>query len=138
MLQSLAMIIVTTFGFSGFGFPFGPSIGGIMVILCLFFQGVGTNTAWVCCISLSIIRFISSKIHNNHTALITGAFAERIRFWAYLLFMVLFIILIYAPLCHMTWHPEGLFFKMGVLDFAGGTVIYECWLGSISWRNVFR
>jgi Amt family ammonium transporter len=38
--------------------------------------------------------------------------------------MVLFILLIYAPLCHMTWHPDGLFFKMGVLDFAGGTVVH--------------
>jgi Amt family ammonium transporter len=35
-----------------------------------------------------------------------------------------FILLIYAPLCHMTWHPDGLFFKMGVLDFAGGTVVH--------------
>jgi Amt family ammonium transporter len=57
-------------------------------------------------------------------ALITGAFAERIRFWAYLLFMVLFILLVYAPLAHMTWHPDGIFFKMGVLDFAGGTVVH--------------
>jgi Amt family ammonium transporter len=44
--------------------------------------------------------------------------------------MVLFILLIYAPLCHMTWHPDGLFF-LGVLDFAGGTVTHECWLGGI-------
>ena len=57
-------------------------------------------------------------------ALITGAFAERVRFWAYLLFMVLFILFIYAPLCHMTWHPDGLFFGWGVLDFAGGTVVH--------------
>jgi len=56
--------------------------------------------------------------------LITGAFAERIRFWAYLLFMVLFILFVYAPLAHTTWHPDGLFFKMGVLDFAGGTVVH--------------
>jgi ammonia channel protein AmtB len=33
--------------------------------------------------------------------------------------------------CHMTWHPDGLFFKMGVLDFAGGTVVHECWLGGM-------
>jgi len=56
--------------------------------------------------------------------LITGAFAERIRFWAYLLFMVLFILFVYTPLAHSTWHPEGVFFKMGVLDFAGGTVVH--------------
>jgi Amt family ammonium transporter len=57
-------------------------------------------------------------------ALITGAFAERIRFNSYLLFITLFIVFIYAPLAHATWHPEGLFYKMGVLDFAGGTVVH--------------
>ncbi|MFA9290245.1 MAG: ammonium transporter, partial [Solirubrobacteraceae bacterium] len=57
-------------------------------------------------------------------ALITGAFAERIKFSSYLLFIVLFIIFIYAPICHATWHPEGVLFKYGVLDFAGGTVVH--------------
>jgi Amt family ammonium transporter len=62
------------------------------------------------------IRIISSKICNNNTALITGAFAERIRFWAYLLFMVLFIINL-CTLMSYDLASEGLFFKMGVLDF---------------------
>jgi Amt family ammonium transporter len=57
-------------------------------------------------------------------ALITGSFAERVRFSAYLLFIVLFSLLIYSPLAHMTWHPQGLFFKWGVKDFAGGTVVH--------------
>jgi Amt family ammonium transporter len=57
-------------------------------------------------------------------ALITGAFAERIRFNSYLIFITLFIVIIYIPLAHATWHPEGYFFKMGVLDFAGGTVVH--------------
>ena len=57
-------------------------------------------------------------------ALITGSFAERVRFSAYLLFIVLFSLLIYCPLAHMTWHPQGIFFKWGVKDFAGGTVVH--------------
>jgi Amt family ammonium transporter len=57
-------------------------------------------------------------------ALITGAFAERVRFSAYLVFMVLFALVIYCPLAHMTWHPNGLFFQWGVKDFAGGTVVH--------------
>ncbi len=57
-------------------------------------------------------------------ALITGSFAERIRFNSYVLFIILFITFIYAPLAHMTWHPDGLLFKLGVLDFAGGTVVH--------------
>ncbi|NND93856.1 MAG: ammonium transporter, partial [Flavobacteriales bacterium] len=57
-------------------------------------------------------------------ALITGSFAERIRFRSYILFMILFSIIIYSPLAHMTWHPDGLFRNWGVLDFAGGTVVH--------------
>jgi Amt family ammonium transporter len=58
-------------------------------------------------------------------ALITGSFAERVRFISYLLFMVLFSIFIYTPLCHMVWHPDGLLNKFfGVKDFAGGTVVH--------------
>ncbi len=57
-------------------------------------------------------------------ALITGTFAERVRFKSYIIFLVLFSLLIYAPLAHMTWHPDGFLFKLGVLDFAGGTVVH--------------
>ena len=57
-------------------------------------------------------------------ALITGSFAERVRFSAYLLFIVLFSLVIYCPLAHWTWHPQGIFFKWGVKDFAGGTVVH--------------
>jgi ammonium transporter, Amt family len=47
-----------------------------------------------------------------------------VRFKSYLLFMVLFSLFIYAPLAHWTWHPEGFLRKLGVLDFAGGTVVH--------------
>jgi Amt family ammonium transporter len=57
-------------------------------------------------------------------ALVVGATAERIRFTSYILFMLLFSLLIYSPLAHWTWHPDGLLFKMGVLDFAGGTPVH--------------
>jgi Amt family ammonium transporter len=50
--------------------------------------------------------------------------AERIQFKAYLLFMVLFSLLIYCPIAHWTWNPEGFLFRFGVLDFAGGTVVH--------------
>ena len=58
-------------------------------------------------------------------ALIVGAFAERMKFSAVLLFSVLWGILVYAPICHMTWGGDGsLFGDMGVLDFAGGLVVH--------------
>jgi Amt family ammonium transporter len=47
------------------------------------------------------------------------------------------ILLIYAPLCHMTWHPDGLFFKMGVLDFAGG-VVHMSAVGAWQLEQCFR
>jgi Amt family ammonium transporter len=56
--------------------------------------------------------------------LVVGAVAERIRFSSYILFTVLFSLLVYAPLAHWSWHPDGFLFKMGVLDFAGGTVVH--------------
>ena len=130
MLQSfMAMIIVTVLWvIIAYGLCFGPTIGGVIgnPIPNLFFQGVSTNTAWPLAPTIPFMLFalFQAKFAIITPALITGAFAERIRFWAYLLFMVLFILLIYTPLAHMTWHPEGIFFKMGVLDFAGGTVVH--------------
>jgi Amt family ammonium transporter len=130
MLQSfMAMVIVTILWVVvAFGLAFGPTIGGIIgdPTHNLFFEGVGTNTAWSLAPTIPFMLFalFQAKFAIITPALITGAFAERVRFWAYLLFMVLFILIIYAPLAHMTWHPDGVFFKMGVLDFAGGTVVH--------------
>ena len=57
-------------------------------------------------------------------ALIVGAFAERMRFTAMLMFMSLWSVLVYAPVAHWVWEPSGLLASKGVLDFAGGTVVH--------------
>ena len=58
-------------------------------------------------------------------ALIVGAFAERMKFSAMIVFSILWSIIVYAPICHMAWSGDGAFFgDMGVLDFAGGTVVH--------------
>ena len=57
-------------------------------------------------------------------ALITGAFAERMRFLAIVIFMVLWSVLVYAPVAHWVWEPSGWLATMGALDFAGGTVVH--------------
>ena len=58
-------------------------------------------------------------------ALIVGAFAERMKFSAMIVFSILWSIIVYAPICHMAWSGDGSFFgDMGVLDFAGGTVVH--------------
>jgi len=58
-------------------------------------------------------------------ALITGAFADRMKFSSLLVFVTAWLLLVYAPICHMAWSGDGaLFWDMGVLDFAGGTVVH--------------
>jgi Amt family ammonium transporter len=71
-----------------------------------------------------LFAFFQLKFAIITPALITGTFAERVRFKSYIIFLVLFSLFIYSPLAHWTWHPEGFLFKMGVLDFAGGTVVH--------------
>jgi Amt family ammonium transporter len=56
--------------------------------------------------------------------LVVGAVAERIKFTSYVLFVILFSLLVYAPLAHWSWHPDGILAKWGALDFAGGTVVH--------------
>jgi Amt family ammonium transporter len=57
-------------------------------------------------------------------ALIVGAFAERVRFSAVMLFVVLWVTFVYFPIAHMVWAGSGLIFNWGALDFAGGTVVH--------------
>src|SRR6478672_5151413 len=57
-------------------------------------------------------------------ALVIGALVERVRFAAIMLFATLWLTLVYAPLAHMVWSSDGLLFKFGAIDFAGGTVVH--------------
>jgi Amt family ammonium transporter len=57
-------------------------------------------------------------------ALIAGAFAERVKFRGYCIFIALWSLLVYNPLCHWVWAEDGFLFKKGAIDFAGGTVIH--------------
>jgi Amt family ammonium transporter len=57
-------------------------------------------------------------------ALISGAVAERMRFRSYLIFIAVWMVFIYCPLCHWVWASDGWLFQLGVLDFAGGTVVH--------------
>ncbi|WP_051531108.1 ammonium transporter [Sphingomonas sp. URHD0057] len=57
-------------------------------------------------------------------ALVVGAVAERVRFSAMMLFSVLWLTIVYAPIAHMVWAPDGVLLRMGAIDFAGGTVVH--------------
>jgi len=58
-------------------------------------------------------------------ALIAGAFAERVKFRGYCIFIVLWSLIVYNPLCHWVWAADGWLFEKGAIDFAGGTVIHK-------------
>lgn len=130
MLQSfISMAVVTVLWVVlGFSLAFGESIGGIIgdPTTYFMFKNVLDGAPWVNAASIPLLLFalFQLKFAIITPALITGAFAERIRFTSYVLFICLFVLLIYTPLAHMTWHPDGILFKMGVLDFAGGTVVH--------------
>lgn len=130
MLQSfIAMgVISIVWIVVGFSLAFGDSIGGLIGDPTSFFmfQNVLDGKPWSLAptIPLVLFAFFQLKFAIITPALITGTFAERIRFKSYVIFLVLFSLLIYAPLAHWTWHPEGFLFKLGVLDFAGGTVVH--------------
>ena len=130
MLQSfICMAIITVLWVViGFSLAFGDSIGGIIGDPATFFMmdGVLESAPWAAAptIPLLVFAFFQLKFAIITPALITGAFAERIRFTSYILFIVLFSLIIYSPLAHATWHPDGLLAQMGVLDFAGGTVVH--------------
>jgi Amt family ammonium transporter len=130
MMQSFVCMGVITVIWVVFGFSlaFGDSIGGLIGNPSTFFmvKGMLGNATWKLAPTIPIVLFamFQLKFAVITPALITGAFAERIRFNSYVIFLCLFMIVIYAPLAHSTWHPDGFLFKLGVLDFAGGTVVH--------------
>ncbi|SKA12704.1 ammonium transporter [Chitinophaga eiseniae] len=112
----------------GFSLAFGKSYHGIIGDPATFFMfnNVGSGAPWSLAPTIPLLLFalFQMKFAIITPALVVGAVAERIRFTSYVLFMVLFSLLVYAPIAHWTWHPEGILFKLGVLDFAGGTVVH--------------
>ncbi len=130
MLQSfIAMGVISVLWIVvGFSLAFGDSLGGFIGDPRSFFmfQNVLDGSPWSMAptIPLVLFAFFQLKFAIITPALVTGTFAERIRFKSYMIFLVLFSLFIYAPLAHWTWHPDGFLFNMGVLDFAGGTVVH--------------
>lgn len=135
MLQSfIAMgVISIIWVIFGFSLAFGDSIGGWIgnPFTFVFFNHVfdhalalGSKDQLHFTIPFALFAFFQMKFAVITPALISGALAERINFRAFVLFMILFCLIVYAPLAHWTWHPDGFLFNLGVLDFAGGTVVH--------------
>ena len=122
----------------GFSLSFGESVIAITIngerygilgnpLDYPFFNNVGVlpHKAMASTIPFVLFALFQMKFAVITPALITGSFAERVRFISYLVFIVLFSLFIYTPLCHMVWSSDGLLSKyFGVKDFAGGTVVH--------------
>ena len=130
MLQSFVAlgVISVIWILLGFSLSFGDSIYGVIGNPFTYFNFKGVTLApnedFGATIPFLLFAFFQLKFAIITPAIISGSFAERIRFRSYILYMLLFTLFIYSPLAHMTWHPDGLFRKWGVLDFAGGTVVH--------------
>ncbi len=112
----------------GYSLCFGASEHGIIgnPFTHLFYKGVASGTPWsgAPTIPKSLFAMFQLMFAIITPGLVVGAIAERMRFISYVLFTVLFSLLVYAPLAHWSWHPDGFLAKMGALDFAGGTVVH--------------
>jgi Amt family ammonium transporter len=109
----------------GYSLAFGPDIGSVIGGLDhLFLSGVGQEPSPFASTIPSLAFMMFQGMFAIITpALITGAYAERIRFGSFVVFTLLWTTLVYDPICHWVW-GGGWMQQMGALDFAGGTVVH--------------
>lgn len=126
MMQSFISLGIVTiiWVFGGFSLAYGKDLGGLIGDMRYFaLAGVGFNP-----INGQVIPALAFFVYQEMfaiitPALITGAFADRVNFKSYLVFLVFWSVLIYIPLVHWIW-GGGFMQKLGVVDFAGGTVVH--------------
>ncbi len=122
-LMGLASIIWLFWGYS---LAFAPDAGGGFIGGLDFFalNGVGPEPQEGSTIPHSTFMIFQCMFAIITPALISGAFAERMKFGSFIVFMLLWVTFVYAPVCHWVWGPDGWLGGRGALDFAGGTVVH--------------
>ncbi|CUX31302.1 MULTISPECIES: ammonium transporter [Agrobacterium] len=127
VIGAVMMLVWVIYGYSfAFGGGTGPYFGGFGK---LFLSGVSLDSTSAT-FSQGVVIYEYTFIAFQMTfaaitpALIIGAFAERVKFSAVILFTILWATFVYFPIAHMVWDANGLIFGMGALDFAGGTVVH--------------
>ena len=127
LITAMVMVIWVVWGYSfAFGGSTSPYWGGMSK---MFLAGVtpdslaATFTDGVMIPEYLFIAF-QMTFAAITPALIVGAFAERIKFSALMVFVLLWVTIVYFPIAHMVWDANGLIFNMGAIDFAGGTVVH--------------
>ena len=131
----LTAVITLEWVFFGYSLAFSSSTGALAPYIggldWAFLNGIGINdvspyyisqaTARIPHLSFVLFQCMFAVIT---PALIIGAYAERIKFKGFLIFSLLWAIVVYNPVAHWVWSADGWLFKMGALDFAGGTVVH--------------
>lgn len=123
---ALALITVIWVLF-GYSLAFGPDKWGLIGSLkFLGLSGVGQapNVAYAATIPALVFMAYQGMFAGITPALITGAFAERMKFTAFAVFTAIWAVLVYAPIAHWVWGVGGWIRELGALDFAGGTVVH--------------
>ena len=129
IMQSLFMISLITIEwvYLGYSMSFGPTIGGFIGDLSWFaLEGVSSEPSpdYATTIPHVVFMIFQCMFAIITPALITGAFAERVKFVSFIIFSILWALLVYNPVCHWIWGKGGWLGAMGVLDFAGGLVVH--------------
>ena len=110
----------------GYSLAFGSDVGGGFIggFEFAFLNGVGLEPQEGSTIPHILFMAFQMMFAIITPALISGAIAERMKFSAYLVFILLWATLVYDPICHWVWGPDGWLGARGALDFAGGTVVH--------------
>ncbi len=114
----------------GFSLAFGSDVGGLGLIgnpfdfVGFISVGLTPNATYGPTVPFILFAAFQLMFAAITPALITGAFAERKRFGAFVLFTVLWSVVVYSPVAHWVWSVDGWLYKLGALDFAGGTVVH--------------
>ena len=127
VIGAVMMIVWVLWGYSfAFGGGTSPYWGGFDKVFLAGVTGDSTAATFTDGVVLPEYLFIAFQMTFAAItpALIVGAFAERIKFSAVILFVILWGTLVYFPVAHMVWDGAGLIFNMGAIDFAGGTVVH--------------
>jgi Amt family ammonium transporter len=129
LMQCFIIICIVTIQWVviGYSLAFGPDIMGFVGGLAwLGLKGVGAapNTDYAATIPHTVFVFYQCMFAVITPALILGAFAERMKFSVFCVFMLIWATVVYDPICHWVWAVGGFIRNLGALDFAGGTVVH--------------
>ncbi len=125
LAQSVAICMVASllWWIVGYSLAFAEGTNFVGGLSKAFFSGIGIDTVSGTIPEVLFI-FFQMTFAVLTPALIVGSWAERMKFSALLVFTVFWSLLVYAPICHWVWASDGYFFKLGALDYAGGTVVH--------------